>query len=92
MIVLRDSVFFASDRCCCTWRHLRFPTAHDPVMIVYSGVTMDQSTYLQSGNHPIYPDDEVDADFGVTDLEGVREVAWPYSEVDETERAVSAGR
>ena len=41
-------------------------------------------------------DDKVDDDFGVcdrqTDLEGVREVAWPYSEVDETERAVSAGR
>ena len=38
----------------------------------------------------------VDTDFfacdGHTDLEGVREVAWPYSEVDETERAVSAGR
>ena len=41
-------------------------------------------------------DDKVDDDFGVcdrqTDLEGVREVAWPYSEVDETDRAVSAGR
>ena len=63
---------------------------------------MDQSTYLQRRcNHLIstlmmMSDDMVDDDFGVcdrqTDLEGVREVAWPYSEVDETERAVSAGR
>ena len=68
-------------------------------MIVDSKVTMDQSTYLQRSNHlwSTWCDDEVDeADFGVydacTDLEGVREVAWPYSEVDETDRAVSAGR
>ena len=67
-------------------------------MIVDSKVTMDQSTYLQRCNHlrSTLCDDEVDADFSVcdahTDLEGVREVAWPYSEVDETDRAVSAGR
>ena len=71
-------------------------------MIADSRVTMDQSTYLQRRcNHLIstlmmMSDDKVDDDFGVcdrqTDLEGVREVAWPYSEVDETERAVSAGR
>ena len=45
--------FFATERCCCTWRHLRFPTPHDPVMIVDSRVTMEQSTYLQSCNHLI---------------------------------------
>ena len=73
------------------------PAPHHPVMIVDSRVTMDQSTYLQRRcNHLIHLADELDADFGVydahTDLEGVREVAWPYSEVDETERVVSAGR
>ena len=56
---------------------------------------MGHSTYFQRCNHPIHLDDnEVDAALNdaCTDLEGVREVAWPYSEVDETDRAVSAGR
>ena len=66
----------------------------------------DSIKMLYNKLHPILPknitsttlsmsDDDSDNDDDKNDdadLEGVREVACPYSEVDDTDRAVSAGK